>query len=86
MAVDSELPTVMKAYFYLSATSTATAASVSLDVTYSSGEGDEAFGFLDFGASSGDGVLGTWTQSIASVYPTQVVTSARVREEIRRAK
>lgn len=80
MAVDSELPMVIKAYFYLSASSTATVATASLDATYSSGGFDENFGFLDFGASTGDGVFGTWTQSISAVYPTQVVTSARVRE------
>lgn len=80
MAVDSELPMVIKAYFYLSATSTATVATASLDATYSSGDFDENFGFLNFGASTGDGVLGTWTQSIVAVYPTEVVTSARVRD------
>lgn len=79
MAVDSELPVVLKAYLYLSATSTATAASVSLDVSYSDGGAEEGFGLVDFGASSGDGVSGVWRQGIADVYPTRVVSSARVR-------
>ncbi|CAM9344130.1 unnamed protein product, partial [Hapterophycus canaliculatus] len=79
MAVDSELPVAIKAFFYLSATSTATASSLSLDVTYSSGGSDEAFGFLDFGASTGNGASGTWTQSVAALYPTKVISSARVK-------
>lgn len=71
---------VVKAYFYLSALSTATVASVSLDITYSSGGQSveaESFGFLDFVASSA--TSGTWTQGIEAVYPTKVITSARVR-------
>lgn len=81
MAVDSELPVVLKAYFYLSAASTATAASVSLDVSYSDGGAEEGVGLVDFGASSGDGTSGAWTQGIAAVYPTQIVRSARVRQK-----
>ena len=83
MAVDSELPVVLKAYFYLSATSTATAASVSLDVSYSDGGAQDGFGLVDFGASSGDGVSGAWTQGIIALYPTRIVSSARVRDERR---
>lgn len=110
MAVDSELPVVMKAYFYLSATSTATAASVSLDVSYSDGGAEEGFGLVDFralsadeggfgptswgfggddggfglggfGAEEGDEVSGTWTQGIADIYPTRVISSAKVRDK-----
>lgn len=83
MVVDSELPVVIKAYFYLSAASTATAASVSLDVSYSDGSAEEGFGLVDFGASSGDGVSGTWTQGISALYPTKVVSSATVRDRRR---
>lgn len=79
MAVDSELPVAIKAFFYLSATSTATASSVSLDVAYSGGGSEEAFGFLDFGASTGDGTSGTWTQGVVAAYPSRVISSARVR-------
>lgn len=83
MAVDSELPVVLKAYFYLPAASTLTAASASLDVSYSDGGAEEGFGVVDFGAaSSGDGTSGTWTQGVSAVYPTRVVSSARVRREV----
>jgi len=83
MAVDSELPMVLKAFFYLSDTSTATAASVSLDVGYSDGGAGEGFGLVEFGDSSAnglDGLPGRWTQSIVAVYPTRVISSARVSE------
>lgn len=81
MAVDSELPIVLKAYFYLSATSTVTAASVSLDVSFSDGGAEEGFGAVDFGNPSTDGTSGTWAQGIAAVYPTRVISSARVRNK-----
>lgn len=74
---------VLKAFFYLSDTSAATAASVSLDVGYSDGGVGEGFGFVEFGESSADGLdglPGRWTQGIVAAYPTRVISSARVSE------
>lgn len=78
MASDSELPLVLKTYFYLTSSSEVTAASTSLDVTYTDGSSDEAVITLEFGASPGDTIPGTWTPSVDAVYPTEVVISARV--------
>lgn len=80
MASDSELPLVLKTYFYLSSSSEVTAASTSLDVTYTDGTSDEAVSTLEFGASPGATIPGTWTPNVTAVYPTKVVVSARVSE------
>lgn len=80
LAYDSEMPLVLKTYFYKSAETTVAAASASLDVTYVDGSSGQGVSVLDFGASSaGAGAAGTWTQNIAAVYPTKVISSARVR-------
>lgn len=80
LAYDSEMPLVLKAYFYMSAGTTVTAASASLDVTYVDGSSGRGVSTLDFGSSSaGTGLAGTWTQNIAAVYPTEVISTARVR-------
>ena len=78
VASDSELPLVLKTYLHLSSSSEVTAASTSLDVTYTDGSSDEAVVTLDFGASPGDTIPGTWMPSVDAVYPTEVVISARV--------
>lgn len=80
LAYDSEMPLVLKTYFYKSAETTVAAASASLDVTYVDGSSGQGVSVLDFGASSaGAGAAGTWAQNIAAVYPTKVISSARVR-------
>lgn len=72
--VQSELPIVLKAYFYLSATSTVTGASVSLDLLFADAS-SRTVSTLDFLESSSKGA---WTQAVESEYPTQVVRTARV--------
>ena len=79
IASDSELPLVLKTYFYLSNTSEVTEASTTLDVTYTDGTSDLAVAALEFGASPGGTIPGTWTPSVDAVYPTKVVVSATVR-------
>lgn len=83
MDIDSQLPMVLKAHFYLSPGSVATAASASLRVTYADGSpSDEVVSVLNFEAFPSSGTVGIWTQDVYPIYPTHVVTGARVRTQI----
>lgn len=55
-----------------------TAASVTLDASYSDGSNTAGISVLDFGASVGDGISDTWTQRIAPSFPIKVIRGAKV--------
>lgn len=74
MDCDSEMSFVLKAYFYPYNDAQVTAASAAVDVTYSDGSTGENVSLLDFSNAS----KGSWMQNIMALYPTQVITDARV--------
>lgn len=75
VAYDSEMALVLKAYFFPHADAQVIGATVTLDVTYGDGSKGARAAVLDFE----DAVDGAWMQSIVAVYPTEVISAARVR-------
>lgn len=83
VACDSEMPLVLKAYFYRpDSLAPFTNASAALDVTYSDGSTDANLAFADFGEAPS----ATWTQGIVAAYPTKVISGAKVHQPGREAR